>query len=152
MTVESIGAVLSKPETQTQQSVLGQQDLFDILLTQLTYQDPLKPLDNQQFIAQLAQFSSLEQSRQANDNMTSLLTMQTANQSMSLLGSVVQVQTDNGGQVGTVTTVTFNQGVPSLTVQLSNGSFINGVSLPQIALVRQPSATTTTTANNQTGG
>ena len=148
MTVESIGAVLSKPDTQTQQSVLGQQDLFDILLTQLTYQDPLKPLDNQQFIAQLAQFSSLEQSRQANDNMTSLLTMQTANQSISLLGSVVQVQTDNGGQVGTVTTITFNQGIPEITVQLSDGSFLNGVSLSQIALVRQPS----TTANNQTGG
>lgn len=142
MTVESIGAVLSQPETQTQQTSLGQQDLFDILLTQLTYQDPLKPLDNQEFIAQLAQFTSLEQSRQSNDNLEALLTMQTANQSIGLLGNTVQVQTDNGGQVGKVTTVLFERGVPKLTVQLTNGAFINGVSLSQISLVREASAAT----------
>ena len=144
MSVESIGAVLSMPETQTQQTSLGQQDLFDILLTQLTYQDPLKPLDNQEFIAQLAQFTSLEQSRQSNDNLESLLTMQTANQSIGLLGNTVQVQTDNGGQVGTVTTVLFERGVPKLTVQLSNGAFINNVSLSQISLVREATAAPTT--------
>lgn len=137
MSVESVGTVLSKQEQQVQQASLGQDDLFEILLTQLTYQDPLKPLDNQEFIAQLAQFTSLEQAQQTNDNIESLLTMQTANQSLSLLGDTVQVQTEQGGQVGKVTTVTFERGVPNLTVQLSNGAFINGVSLSQISLVRE---------------
>jgi len=137
MSVESVGAVLSTQEQQVQQASLGQDDLFEILLTQLTYQDPLKPLDNQEFIAQLAQFTSLEQAQQTNDNIESLLTMQTANQSLGLLGDTVQVQTEQGGQVGKVTTVTFERGVPNLTVQLSNGAFINGVSLSQISLVRE---------------
>jgi flagellar basal-body rod modification protein FlgD len=137
MAVESIGAVLSNPETQTQQTSLGQEDLFEILLTQLTYQDPLKPLDNQEFIAQLAQFTGLEQSRQSNDNLEAMLTMQTANQSIGLLGNTVQVQTDDGGQVGTVTTVLFERGVPKLTVQLSSGAFLNDVSLSQVSLVRE---------------
>ena len=137
MAVESIGSVLSSPDAQIQKTGIGQEDLFQIMLTQLTYQDPLKPLDNQEFIAQLAQFSSLEQSKQTNDNITSLLTMQTANQSIGLLGNVVQVQTDNGGAVvGQVTTVSFQQGVPAMTVQLTDGSFLNGVSLSQVSIVR----------------
>jgi len=136
MTIESIGTVISKDTTQIQQTTLGQQDLFEILLTQLTYQDPLKPLDNQEFIAQLAQFTSLEQSRQANDNFEALLTMQTANQSISLIGKTVQVQTENGGQIGNITTVTFDRGVPQLTVQLTSGAFLTGISLSQIAVVR----------------
>ena len=73
MNVESVGTVLSSEEQQIQQASLGQDDLFEILLTQLTYQDPLKPLDNQEFIAQLAQFTSLEQSQQANSNMEPFL-------------------------------------------------------------------------------
>lgn len=136
MAVESIGANLTSPQQQVQNAGIGQEDLFKILLTQLTYQDPLKPLDNQEFIAQLAQFSSLEQTRSSNENLTSLLTMQAANQSIGLLDKVVQVVTENGGEVGTVTTVSFQQGRPALTIQLNNGGFLNGVSLSQISLVR----------------
>jgi flagellar basal-body rod modification protein FlgD len=39
---------------------LGKQDFLQLLVTQMRYQDPMSPQDNQQFIAQLAQFSSLE--------------------------------------------------------------------------------------------
>lgn len=141
MTVESIGAVLSKPETQTQQTSLGQQDLFDILLTQLTYQDPLKPLDNQEFIAQLAQFTSLEQSRQSNDNLQALLTMQTANQATGLLGKSVEFQTDSGVAQATVIATRFEQGVPNLTLRLPNNEYKFNVSLSQISLVQDPAVT-----------
>jgi len=50
-----------------QPASLGLQDFMKILLTQLTYQDPLKPMDNQQFMSQIAQFTTLEQSQQLNE-------------------------------------------------------------------------------------
>ena len=48
---------------------VGTPDFLKILLTQLRFQDPLKPVDNEQFVAQLAQFSSLEQLTQINQRL-----------------------------------------------------------------------------------
>lgn len=51
------------------QQVMGKDDFLRMLVTQLNNQDPLNPMDGQQFAAQLAQFSSLEQLSQINDNL-----------------------------------------------------------------------------------
>ena len=45
---------------------LGKDAFFKLLIKQLQYQDPLQPMDNQAFIAQMAQFTTLEQMQNLN--------------------------------------------------------------------------------------
>lgn len=136
MAIESIGAVVGNSSTALQAAGIGQEDFLKILLTQLSFQDPLKPLDNQEFIAQMAQFTSLEQTRQLNERTDALLSIQSATQSIGLIGKTVEVRTDAGTTVGQVTTITFEAGSPNLTVQTSSGAFLTGVTLSQVFVVR----------------
>ena len=53
--------------------MIAQEQFLRILLAQLRFQDPLKPVDNQQFVAQLAQFSALEINRQQSEKIDTLL-------------------------------------------------------------------------------
>jgi len=76
---------------------LGKEDFLKLLVTQLRHQDPLNPEDPKDFVAQLAQFSSLEQQINANSNLASLgelfktlKTSQNMTQGISLLGKTVK--------------------------------------------------------------
>jgi flagellar hook assembly protein FlgD len=75
-TVNSLGpiytdaSVSAKSATDAQE--LGKTEFLKLLVTQLQNQDPMNPVDNQQFIAQLATFSSLEQLISINDGITKL--------------------------------------------------------------------------------
>ena len=119
-----------------QASSVSQQDFFKLLVTQLSFQDPLKPIDNEAFIAQIAQFTSLEQTRQMNDRINSLLSVQSANQAIGLIGRTVEVATATGSVVGQVTTLSFQSGTPFLTVQSNTGQFLTGIGLDQISVIR----------------
>ena len=68
-------------ETKTANDVLGKDAFLKLLVTQLQNQDPLNPLDDKEFIAQLAQFSSLEQMSNVAAGITAL-TEKTAQQDM----------------------------------------------------------------------
>lgn len=132
MTIESTAATGSA----SQISGIGLQDFLKILTSQLSNQDPLKPLDNQEFIAQVAQFSALEQSRQLNQKIDQLLTVQSATQSVGLLGKTVDVNSASGAVTGKVMALGFSSGEPLLTVQTTAGTSIENVSLAQIVNVR----------------
>jgi len=64
---------------------LGQREFLQLLVTQLTHQDPLSPQDDKEFLAQLAQFAALEATTQMSTAIGQL-------QSTALLGKTVDVQ------------------------------------------------------------
>ncbi len=117
-------------------SPINIQDFLRILVTQLNHQDPLKPMDNQEFVTQLAQFTSLQQTQNLNDRMESLLSIQGAMQSVGLIGRTVAISSESGQQSGTVSALNFVGGEPRLTVNLSNGSVLSDVSLAQLVSVK----------------
>jgi flagellar basal-body rod modification protein FlgD len=113
---------------------LGINDLLQILLTQLTFQDPLKPVDNEAFIAQLAQFSALQQAQDLNTKIDALSATQAALQSVGLLGRKVDFNGASGLLTGTVQAVALSTGVPLLTLTTTTGT-VPGISLGQIITV-----------------
>jgi len=130
----TIGAVGSASSLQA--SGIGMQDFLKILLTQLSYQDPLKPMDNQQFMAQMAQFTNLQQTQELNSKLDALLSTQASLQSVGLLGRSVEFTSTSGTLVGTVTSLSLSGSSPTLTIQTAAGATLAGVSLGQIVTVR----------------
>lgn len=79
------------------QKTMGKEDFLKLLTTQLKYQDPMSPEDPKDFVAQLAQFSSLEQQVNANSNLENLGKLiqnlknsQNMTQGLNLLGKTVK--------------------------------------------------------------
>src|SRR5512138_1867306 len=67
---------------------LGKDEFLKILTVQLANQDPTKPMDSHAFVAQLAQFSALEQQQNTNETLTQLLTLQQSAHNSELVGMV----------------------------------------------------------------
>jgi flagellar basal-body rod modification protein FlgD len=129
---------------QVAQSAFGLdfQSLLQIILTQLTSQDPLKPMDNFQFVSQLAQFSQLQQAQSLNDTVTNLLSAQAATQATSLLGKTVDLSSGQAAGAasaatsGVVKAVSFSNGTPSVTILTGNGQTIANIAISTITTVR----------------
>jgi flagellar basal-body rod modification protein FlgD len=121
----------------SQANNLGIQDFLRILTSQLSNQDPLKPLDNQEFVTQIAQFSSLQQSQQLNQKVDQLLATQAATQSVGLLGKSIDFAITNGSTVsGQVTALSLTSGQPQLSVLTTTGALLQGVNFSQIISIR----------------
>jgi flagellar basal-body rod modification protein FlgD len=76
---------------------LNRQDFLNLLIAQMSMQDPLNPADPAEFMAQLAQFSNVEQLIRANDKLDALALSQAAMSGTavaSLVGRTVTVQGD----------------------------------------------------------
>lgn len=96
---------------------LDQDDFLRLLLTKLTSQDPLNPEKDSDFIAQMAQFSSLEQSKAMQADMAALRTEQQLLQASALIGHTVQIQLDDETVcAGIVAGVKLEDGTPRLMV------------------------------------
>ena len=117
-------------------SPVGLQDFLRILLTQLNYQDPLKPMDNQAFMAQMAQFTALEQTQRLNDKVEQLVANQAALQSVGLIGRQVEVQAGSGPIFGTVTALSWRGDSPVLSVTTASSAVLADISLGQVLSVR----------------
>lgn len=134
MATAAIGATSSLSANAT--SSLKLDDLLRVLLTELTHQDPLKPLDNKDFMAQVAQFASLDSSQRLNQSIDQLLALQAVNQSVGLIGRNVTATAGGGTVTGQVTALSLSNGVPSLTVHTTDGRDVVGITIGQLQLVR----------------
>jgi len=137
MAIDAIGSVASATASDLpKNAAIGQDDFMRILLAQLRFQDPMNPVDNEAFVAQLAQFSSLEINLQQSDKIDSLLSIQSTNQAVALVGKSVELRTSTGSSAGNVTAVSFSTGSPLLTVTDTGGATFVDVKLSDVVLVR----------------
>ena len=111
-------------------SALGTQSLdrdafMQLLVTQLQNQDPLDPTKNEEFVSQLANFSSLEQLQGLNDNIVAMIALNQGNallaqltQSSALIGKTVSYADPVTGaeQSGVVDSVKLTDGLATLTI------------------------------------
>ncbi len=119
-------------------NTLGKDDFLKLLTTQMKYQDPMSPASSTDFIAQLAQFSSLE-------GMTNLEESFSGVQSYALLGrNVIHTNpTDGSTTEGVVTSVKFADGAYSLSIFANGATF--DAPLEQVKQVNLYASTATTT-------
>ncbi len=92
------GLQISTDAASESRSKLGRDDFLKIFLTQLQYQDPLNPMEGTEFTAQLAQFSSLEQLFNVNENLSKIKSVQDSEsrfQALGLIGKEIKAQGDS---------------------------------------------------------
>lgn len=116
---------------------LGFEDLLKIVLTQLTYQDPLKPMDNFEFVSQLAQFAQIQQTQDMASSLQTLVAAQGTTQAAGLLGRTVEFSGGSATVTGTVTAVSFAEDGTTLTVRLPNGQTVTDISLNIITGIKE---------------
>ncbi|MCI5523720.1 MAG: flagellar hook assembly protein FlgD [Spirochaetia bacterium] len=105
MQVDTLNKANAIEGRQVQQS-LGKDDFLKLLIAQLSNQDPTSPMENTEFIAQMAQFSSLEQMTNMNQEFYKLNSMLSGNQAVSTLGKTVDIDINGVISTGVVDAVT----------------------------------------------
>jgi flagellar basal-body rod modification protein FlgD len=96
-------------ESRVPVNTLGQNEFLKLLVTKMTSQDPMNPQGDAEFIAQMAQFSALEQSKQ----MTSDIAALTAN---GMIGREVTITEGKESFEGVVQSIAFDGGSPQVVV------------------------------------
>ena len=105
-------------EYRTAKKVLDQEDFLKLLITQFSTQDPLNPVTDTAFISQMAEFTTLENSKETQSEI-SKLRQQSANQeAISMIGKQVELLSGDDGDIifGTVSKVLIDSDGPKLVV------------------------------------
>lgn len=126
-----VRSAANTPALTTGSTALGQADFLTLLTTQLKNQDPLSPLDNAAFVAQLAQFSTVSGITEMNASLKSMAAA-TADQKNSAPQWVGRTVIDKAGTHGTVAAVSFAAD-GSLILNLDSGSSIGIADVAGIA-------------------
>ena len=127
---ESFNKALSAEQKRDYKNELGKDDFLKILLTQLTHQDPTKPMEDREFVAQMAQFSSLEQMSNMSREFAKMQNVVASNQAISLIGKTAQVTDGDEVVIGKIEEVKgFNN--PQLLI---NGKYYD---MSRIERIRQ---------------
>ena len=104
MQVEAFNKALNG--TKAPQQSMDKDDFMKILITQLQNQDPTKPMEDKEFIAQMAQFSSLEQMTNMSSQFSELSATLKGAQALNLIGREVELVNGDSLVQGTVEAVT----------------------------------------------
>lgn len=130
MQVSSAGEDYSLPGSQSRVAAksLDRDAFLRLLVEQLRNQDPMKPQDSSEFIAQLATFSSLEQLTNLNNEVQQMKHCQDMMQASALIGKRVEIKTSDGAVSGTVEKVLV--GADNVKVFMNGNQYdINSISL-----------------------
>jgi len=127
---------------------LGQEDFLKLITIQLAHQDPMKPMEDTAFIAQMAQFTSLEQTTQLNREFAALRASTELNSAGGLIGRQVTVL-DNKNEVvvGLVSGVDNTTDTPRLIIgdklyPYSSVVRVEPAPAPVVPVVADPATTT----------
>lgn len=97
-------------------SVLGKDDFLKLLTAQLRYQNPLNPMDDKDFIGQMAQFSSLEQMSNVAGSLERLEFSSQVTEAVTLIGRTVEWDVDGQTMSGVVESISLQDGAIHLKV------------------------------------
>jgi flagellar basal-body rod modification protein FlgD len=97
-------------------ATLSQDDFLRLLTVQLQNQDPLKPMEDAQFMGQMAQFASLEQAKELTRTVNTLSTSFGFSSAQQFLGKNVTLNASGTEVTGTVSGVVLEEGVPKVLV------------------------------------
>lgn len=123
-TTNDTGGTQATPRNAKKEAEMGKEQFLTLLIAQIKYQDPLSPMDNTEFTAQMAQFSSLEQLFNVNDNLVGLQTLaasQNSTQALSMIGKEVEAFGDNVliAQDGSASPISFDMPDTANNVNIS---------------------------------
>ena len=119
---------------------LGKDDFLNLLVKQLQYQDPLNPVENADFTAQLAQFTSLETLSNIDENIASLGVLQSSINNInavSFIGKSVEAQGNIANYSGSDVAIDFELDSPASEVTIkiydSDGQLVRTMEKENVA-------------------